>query len=83
MLELLKGDHDYGDIGRGLQALIFTLLDSFSHKVFSYLPTHLVQGDSLLGREDLLIPFVIDDLPGPVLDPLLPKGVEHRLTSHQ
>ena len=83
VLKLLKGDHDYGDVGGRLQALIIALLDSFSHQVFGYLPAYLVQGDGLLGREDLLVPLIINDFPGPVLDPLLPKGVKHRLTGHQ
>jgi hypothetical protein len=72
VLKLLKRDHYYGNIGGRLQALLFSLLDSFSHKVLGYLPANLVQGDSLLGREDLLIPFIINNFPGPVLDPFLP-----------
>ena len=83
VLELLKGDHDYGDVGGRLQALIISLLDSFSHQVFGYLTAHLVQGDGLLGRKYLLVPLIINDFPGPVLDPLLTKGVKHRLTGHQ
>lgn len=81
-LKTLEGYHDNGYVMAYFEILLISLTDGVPHQHLDDFTANLVQVESLFWAKDLLAPLFIDDLPGLVLDFLLPESIEDWLAGH-